>query len=246
MFESKDASKSDERRVKNTPYSKPLTRKRKGETHTMGNRGTQLSVFFVISLMLIAGLFSNTAMAADGDGEITAQWATHTVITAADTDGTPPAAADGFTVTTTGTSLAAGSKLNALQFTYTEFTDVTDEGVTTDTEGADGNDTPIDMAGGRIRISIPAGWTVPDKVLVQDDAANTTAEDIVTLYDTRGEEQAVTDKKRLGMVTFKANSHIIVDLGPEWSHNERPDVAGIGREAPDYALSGNYAYPCCC
>ena len=38
----------------------------------MGNRGIQLSVFFVISLMLIAGLFSNTAMAADGDGRIAA------------------------------------------------------------------------------------------------------------------------------------------------------------------------------
>ena len=37
----------------------------------MGNQGTKnwkLSAFFVISLMLIAGLYSNAAMAAAGDG----------------------------------------------------------------------------------------------------------------------------------------------------------------------------------
>ena len=37
----------------------------------MGNQGTKdwkLTAFFAISLMLIAGLFGNAAIAADGDG----------------------------------------------------------------------------------------------------------------------------------------------------------------------------------
>ena len=44
----------------------------------MGNRGMtnwKLGAFFIISLMLIAGLFSNTAIAADGDGTVVANWA---------------------------------------------------------------------------------------------------------------------------------------------------------------------------
>ena len=44
----------------------------------MGNQGTtnwKLTAFFAISLMLIAGLFSNAAIAGNGDGEITVGWA---------------------------------------------------------------------------------------------------------------------------------------------------------------------------
>ena len=40
----------------------------------MGNQGMtnwKFSAFFAIALMLIAGLFSTTAMAADGDGTMT-------------------------------------------------------------------------------------------------------------------------------------------------------------------------------
>ena len=40
----------------------------------MGNQGTtnwKFSAFFAITLMLVAGLFSTTAMAADGDGVLT-------------------------------------------------------------------------------------------------------------------------------------------------------------------------------
>ena len=45
----------------------------------MGNQGTKdwkLTAFFAISLMLIAGLFGNAAIAADGDGEIEVTWGT--------------------------------------------------------------------------------------------------------------------------------------------------------------------------
>ena len=240
MFESKDASKSDGRRVKNTPNAKPLTQKSKGETYTMGNRGTQLSVFFVISLMLIAGLFSNTAMAKDGDGRIAAELDTHTAILSDDADGTPAA----FTASPLPTSLAAGSKLNALRLTYTAFTDVAASigapGTEDTANEVDDNDTAIDMANGRVRIAIPAGWTVPDKVMVID-YANGDAADQVVLYNSSmvanptGATAPTDDSK--ARVTFKADSHIIVDLGPEWSATSRP-TAATGNNAAAQGLVG--------
>ena len=50
----------------------------------MGNQGTKdwkLTAFFAISLMLIAGLFGNAAIAADGDGAIEVTWGTELGIT---------------------------------------------------------------------------------------------------------------------------------------------------------------------
>ena len=64
MIEPKDASKCDERRVKNK--LNPLTKKKEGETRTMISQGMniwKLSMFFVVSLMLVAGLFGDTAQA---------------------------------------------------------------------------------------------------------------------------------------------------------------------------------------
>ena len=43
----------------------------------MGNQGTKdwkLTAFFAISLMLIAGLFSDAALAGDGDGAVVVEW----------------------------------------------------------------------------------------------------------------------------------------------------------------------------
>ena len=73
MIKETDASKNDERRVKNKPI--PLTHKKKGETHIMGNQGMKnwkLGAFFVISLVLMVGLFANIVIAhqvPDGVGE---------------------------------------------------------------------------------------------------------------------------------------------------------------------------------
>ena len=64
MFEPTDASKCDERQVKKK--ANRLTQKRKGETRTMSIRGTkhwQLGLFFVISLMLVVGVFADSAIA---------------------------------------------------------------------------------------------------------------------------------------------------------------------------------------
>ena len=58
MIKETDASKNDERRVKNK--LNPLTHKQKGETRTMYNQSTKhwkLGAFFVVSLMLMVGLF---------------------------------------------------------------------------------------------------------------------------------------------------------------------------------------------
>ena len=66
MIEPTDASKCDERQVKNKP--KPLAHKKKGATHIMGIQGMKtwkLGAFFVVSLMLMVGLFINIAPAHD-------------------------------------------------------------------------------------------------------------------------------------------------------------------------------------
>ena len=64
MIEPKDASKCDERRVKNKLNL--LTKKKEGETRTMFNKDMKtwkFSAFFVVSLMLVMGLFSGEALA---------------------------------------------------------------------------------------------------------------------------------------------------------------------------------------
>ncbi len=144
MIGPKDASKSDERQVKNT--SNPLTRKRKGETHKMGER-CMLKTFFVISLMLTAGLFGNAAMAADGDGTVTVGWSTRpadgTLPTFGEVGGTNPTI-DGETDNTV--PLRAGAKMSVVRITYT---------VTSD------------MAGGMVRVGLP-GWDM-GKIDKDDD-----------------------------------------------------------------------------
>ena len=161
MIEPKDASKSDERQVKNTP--KRLTQKSKGETYTMGNRGIQLSVFFVISLMLIAGLFSSEAMANDGAGSATVGWSnTRTTADTAVPGFTGDGAADSETANTL--PLRANSQYAAVRITYTVgFTSATGQVASEDS---------VDMAGGVIRISLP-GWAMGQ--IDKDDPATRVA-----------------------------------------------------------------------
>ena len=173
MSETKDASKSDERQVKNTP--KPLTQKRKGETHIMGNQGMtnwKLGAFFIISLMLCAGLFSNTAMAADGAGTVTVNWeskasdvAPTIAATAVNGEGTPPTA-----------PLNAGTRYNAIQITYT---------------AADADN----MGGGLVRVDLP-GWAMGK---IATNVAGTTMVDEtayykwVTITSTPNQDDGTTD-----------------------------------------------------
>ena len=78
MIQEKDASKpSDERHVKYRRNPNLLTQKNIGGRHTMGNQGTKnwkLIALFAVSLMLIAGLLSYTAIARDGSGTASVMW----------------------------------------------------------------------------------------------------------------------------------------------------------------------------
>ena len=78
MIQDKDVSTlCDERHVKYRRNTNLLTQKNTGGKRIMGNQGTKnwkLTALFAVSLMLIAGLFSNAAIA-DGEGTITVEWA---------------------------------------------------------------------------------------------------------------------------------------------------------------------------
>lgn len=214
MIEEKDASKNDKRRVKNT--SNPLTRKSKGETHTMGERCTLKTVFVIGLMLLTAMMLSVTAMAApnDGKGHVEVSWGAYTGDPLA-----PPTAPDD------DTPLNAGSELNMVRFIYDAHT-LVPAGSTDPAEA-------IDMSGGQIRIAIPAGWKVPDKVIVEEDrdadfdTADTEDDATVQLYNSAGIAPAAgtgviaaTDdsEKR---VTFKADKYITVNLGDKWAKRNR-------------------------
>ena len=147
--------------------------------------------------------------------------------------------------------VAAGSKFNALRFTYTAFIDVvgdTADGLGEDVpDVADVNDTAIDMAGGRIRISFPTGWAVSNKLVrVQATTDGTNADvsvgatiegqiDTVVgiLYQTdamgtlnaafTGAGAAAKAKAAAARVSLSA-TNITIDLGKEWGRNR--DEAG--------------------
>ena len=78
MIREKDASTPcDERNVKYRRNTNFLTQKKTGGKRIMGNRGMtnwKLTALFAISLMLIAGLFSYTAIARDGSGTASVTW----------------------------------------------------------------------------------------------------------------------------------------------------------------------------
>ena len=78
MIEQTDASKqSDERHVKYRRNTNFLTQKKTGGKLIMGNQGMtnwKFIAFFAISLMLIAGLFTDAAIARDGAGTASVTW----------------------------------------------------------------------------------------------------------------------------------------------------------------------------
>ena len=118
----------------------------------MGNQGTtnwKLTAFFAISLMLIAGLFSNAAIAGNGDGTITVGWTGEVTDDVGRIDDIPTDSRDsvGDGSNVVSASLAAGSRGNSLKFTYTV-------------------PLTISMAGGELEIDIPTGWTILPKVEV--------------------------------------------------------------------------------
>ena len=243
MIEQKDASKSDERRVKNTPYS--VTQKLKGETDTMGNRGMnnwKLGAFFIIGLMLFAAVFSNTAMAAenDGKGRVTVGWNSRALATDMPLPVTDATAAN---VSSSTDPIAAGSARNVLQFTYTAIDNVrgttaadaidTTAAADADLTMADENDKPINMAGGRIRIALPSGWKASNKFLrVHDADQGATLGPTTMIYSTIGDGTATEVEDHEGRVSFTEDKYITVKLDAKWSPAERrsDNIPGIGRQ----------------
>ena len=82
MIQEKDASAPcDERHVKYRRNTNVLTQKKTGGKRIMGNQGMtnwKFSMFFVIALTLVAGLFADTAIAGNGDGKMVLGYGTAT------------------------------------------------------------------------------------------------------------------------------------------------------------------------
>ena len=139
MIVEKDASESsDKRHVKNISNVNLLTQKKTGGKSIMGNQGMtnwKFSAFLAIALMLVAGLFSTTAMAADGDGQMTVT-AAAVVPTGASTD---------------INNLQAGS-IVTLTFSYDIPADAPSQQGETQAGQRD------EMDGGLIQVVIPAAW----------------------------------------------------------------------------------------
>ena len=97
------------------------------------------------------------------------------------------------------TPLHAGSNTNRLVFTYTAY------------EGSDDTAVGYDMRDGMIRIAIPDGWTVPDRVYVEEyDGGGDTP-----LYDTQAGTQVVEDADLVKRVEVEPNKYIKVKLSGE-------------------------------
>ena len=157
----------------------------------MGNQGMKnwkLTALFAISLMLIAGLFTNAAIARDGSGTASVRWTStapagfgvagasesveavfrsdHTLYEYLGSTGQSLAANGGLL----NVPLPAGSRENQLMFSY--FVDV-------------------NMAGGQVEIRLPSGWTIhtaAEDIFPKDQDADTPAPGITTdayaRYDT--------------------------------------------------------------
>ena len=137
----------------------------------MGNQGMtnwKFTAFLTITLMLVAGMFSNAAMASDGQGTMVITTITPggdaaagnaTQIeagTAAAPDATPPTPAIPAILSANGNGLS-------LVFTYS---------VAVPAGGS-----AINMDGGLVEIAIPSGWTVPHASVTADDGAALIATD---------------------------------------------------------------------
>ena len=149
----------------------------------MGNQGMtnwKFSMFFVIALTLVAGLFADTAHAGNGDGTMVLTFtdpADALLIAADDGDADTPA---------TPRVMKAGSTGYVLTFTYT---------------ADDPEDGPINMNGGRVRLKVPAAWAVKiDNIdSVMDDT------DSLYLVGARLTDDAIADNAGIRGPALKAD-----------------------------------------
>ena len=170
-----------------------------------GMTNWKFTAFLTIALMLVAGLFSNAAMASDGQGTIVI-----TTITPGTAAGNATTIADGTAadLTTTPATPAVPAIVSAngnglsLEFTYT---------VAVPTGGS-----AINMDGGLVEIAIPSGWTVPHaSVSAADGAANDEA-----LFPTDSTATGATDVNKRIVLTKSGDNATKVGVkltGDEWS-----------------------------
>ena len=188
MIQEKDASKpSDKRPVKNISNVNLLTQKKTGGKCIMGNQGMtnwKFSMFLVIALTLVAGLFADTALAGNGDGTMELTYTVpgdSTLIEAAEedtaTDPTTPA---------TPLVVEAGSTGYVLVFTYT---------------ADDDEDGPINMNGGRVRLDVPAAWAVK----IADVASVLDGSDSLYLVGARLTDDEIADDAGIRGPALKAD-----------------------------------------
>ena len=171
----------------------------------MGNQGMtnwKFSAFLAIALMLIAGLFTNAAMAADGDGAVTG--------------------------TATATTLfypAGATEGQSLEFIYT-----VDDANSTDVDGVGGVEPDeLTMEGGLFQLDIPRDWIVDKSIItVTEDGSviiyrkgvdfnsnGDTADDDVDKDPNTGDDDAVA---RVTINTIGDNvSSVVVNLDDAWA-----------------------------
>ena len=208
MIQEKDASTPcDERHVKYRCNTNLLTQKNIGGKRIMGNQGAKnwkLTALFAISLMLIAGLFTDAAIARDGSGTASVEWrsTSPTGFTTADPLNIDAAAfRDSHTLygpfaavtddpkatPLLGVPLPAGSRENQLRFSY--FVDV-------------------NMAGGQVEIRLPSGWmihTAAENIRGKDeeDPADTISTDAYARYSGQFLVE-IRERFRIDDITFTA------------------------------------------
>ena len=174
----------------------------------MGNQGMtnwKFTAFLTIALMLVAGMFSNAAMASDGQGTMVITTITPggaagnaTQIeagTAADATTTPPTPAVPAILSANGNGLS-------LLFTYS---------VAVPAGGS-----AINMDGGLVEIAIPSGWTVPH--------ASVTADDGGPLFPTDSTAADATDANKRIVLTKSGDNATKVGIkltGDDWSVLQR-------------------------
>ena len=170
----------------------------------MGNQGMtnwKFTAFLAIALMLVAGLFTNAAIAGNGDGAV------GLVVSESVTNYGPD------------NPIPAASTNSTLVYTYTASQVVA------------GTPTAIDMSGGAVRLTIPTGWTVPkNMVTVTDGGTNLylagaaiAGEDddavtgVITSTPLAAAEPGNTDNRRVTVVGGDNITQIEVALDASWA-----------------------------
>ena len=170
--------------------------------------------FFAVSLMLIAGIFANTAIAKDGAGTASATWAAESeedlTLTFRGSNKLYGAFDQG--VRTLPSPLPAGSTENQLMMSYR----VTQN-----------------MAGGAVEFSLPSGWTIIKKLT--DDTA--TINDVYTRFSSDSKRLVVVHE-RWGTTDTTTDAQFVIDIDGKARDRDGNFMLDNPTEAADIADKG--------